>query len=87
MGRVAMIAGRKHAPQHLGRVLVLGLGKSGRAAAEYLLPLLGGRVDALAVAAGARTEESEAFAEAAAARGALVAFGDDAVAELAAQAG
>ncbi|MBX9035246.1 UDP-N-acetylmuramoyl-L-alanine--D-glutamate ligase [Gordonibacter massiliensis] len=87
MGRVAMIAGRKHAPQHLGRVLVLGLGKSGRAAVEYLLPLLGGRVDALAVAAGARTEESEAFAEAAVARGALVAFGDDAVAELAAQAG
>ena len=87
MARGDLIPGRKHAPQHLGRVLVLGLGKSGRAAVEYLLPLLGGRVDALAVAAGARTEASEAFAAEAAARGALVAFGDEAVTELAAQAG
>ena len=86
MARGDLIPGRKHAPQHLGRVLVLGLGKSGRAAVEYLLPLVGGRVDALAVAAGARTEASEAFAAEAAARGALVAFGDDAVAELAARA-
>ena len=72
MARGDLIPGRKHAPQHLGRVLVLGLGKSGRAAVEYLLPLLGGRVDALAVAAGARTEAAEAFAAEAAARGALV---------------
>ena len=63
MARGDLIPGRKHAPQHLGRV------------------------DALAVAAGARTEASEAFAAEAAARGALVAFGDEAVAELAAQAG
>ena len=48
-----LIANRKHAPHHLGRVLVLGLGKSGRAAVAYLLPLLDGRVEALAVAAGA----------------------------------
>ena len=40
------IANRKHAPHHLGRVLVLGLGKSGRAAVAYLLPLLDGRVEA-----------------------------------------
>ena len=48
-----LIANRKHAPHHLGRVLVLGLGKSGRAAVAYLLPLLDGRVEALAVAASA----------------------------------
>lgn len=87
MDNAGMIAGRKHAPQHLGRVLVLGLGKSGRAAVDYCLPLLGGRVEALAVAAGARTEDSEAFAAEAAAAGALVAYGDDAVAELVAQVG
>ena len=60
MEKSALIEGRKHAPRHLGRVLVLGLGKSGRAAVAYLLPLLGGRVEALAIAAGARTEASEA---------------------------
>ena len=64
-----LIANRKHAPHHLGRVLVLGLGKSGRAAVAYLLPLLDGRVEALAVAAGARSAASEEFAaEARAAR-------------------
>ena len=46
-----LIEGKKFAPEHLGRVLVLGLGKSGHAALDYLLPLLGTRVDALAVAA------------------------------------
>lgn len=81
------IANRKHAPHHLGRVLVLGLGKSGRAAVDYCLPLLGERVDVLAIAAGARTEASERFARTARAAGALVAFEDDAVASLAAEAG
>ena len=87
MEKSALIEGRKHAPRHLGRVLVLGLGKSGRAAVAYLLPLLGGRVEALAIAAGARTEASEAFADAARASGALVAFEDDAPGVLAAEAG
>lgn len=50
-----LIEGKKYAPEHLGRVLVLGLGKSGHAALDYLLPLLGTRVDALAVAAGGDT--------------------------------
>lgn len=81
------IANRKHAPHHLGRVLVLGLGKSGRAAVAYLLPLLDGRVEALAVAAGARSAASEEFAAEARAAGALVAFGDEAVGVLAAEAG
>ena len=82
MAGVDLIAGRKHAPRRLGRVLVLGLGKSGRAVVDYCLPLLGGRVRALAVAAGARTPAAEEAADAARAAGALVAFGDKAVREL-----
>ena len=81
------IANRKHAPHDLGRVLVLGLGKSGRAAADYCLALLGDRVQVLAIAAGARTDASEAFAAAAREAGALVAFEDEAVGQLKAEAG
>ena len=58
-----LIEGKKYAPEHLGRVLVLGLGKSGHAALDYLLPLLGTRVDALAVAAGGDTPTARADAE------------------------
>lgn len=65
---------RKHAPEKLGRVLVLGLGKSGRAAAGYLLDLLGSRVDALAIAAGPESDEARAWARDAEARGARVLF-------------
>lgn len=60
------VEGRKYAPEDLGRVLVLGLGKSGRAAIDYLLPLLGTRVRQLAVAAGASAAadgEARAFVE------------------------
>lgn len=39
-----MLAGKKHAPESLGRVLVLGLGKSGHDAVDYLMAQLGGRV-------------------------------------------
>ena len=63
----------------LGNVLVLGLGKSAAAVADYCLGLLGGRVSGLFVAAGARTEASEEAAARIAARGAVVAFGDDGV--------
>lgn len=80
-------ANRKHAPHHLGRVLVLGLGKSGRAAVEYFLPLMGDRVQKLAIAAGARTDASEDFARTACEAGALVAFEDDAVGQLAGEVG
>lgn len=83
MAAQELLAGRTCAPRNLGRVLVLGLGKSGRAATEYFQALLGSRVESLAVAAGARTEASEAFAAEAVRRGARVAFGDGAVAELA----
>ncbi len=72
-----MLEGRKHAPARLGRVLVLGLGKSGRAAINYLLPLVGGRVEALAVAAGASdaaTPEVRACVEGLRARGVAAEF-------------
>lgn len=85
MSLEAMIPGKKHAPERLGRVLVLGLGKSGRAVAQYCLEQLGGRVCSLAVAAGEQTESSEEFAALAAEQGAAVSFGDQAVIELAAQ--
>ena len=57
------IPGRKRAPQSLGRVLVLGLGKSGRVAAQYCAALLGTRVDALYVAAGSANDDARAFVE------------------------
>ena len=70
-----LIEGKKYAPEHLGRVLVLGLGKSGHAALDYLLPLLGTRVDALAVAAGGDTPAARADAERAKAAVPAVEFG------------
>ena len=82
-----LIEGKKHAPENLGRVLVLGLGKSGLAAVDYLLPLIGGRVERLAIAAGAENEASRQAAARAEAAGAAVAFGDDAVAPLTEEAG
>lgn len=77
-----LIEGKKYAPEHLGRILVLGLGKSGHAVLDYLLPLLGTRISALAVAAGGDTPAARADAERAKAAGAVVAFGNDAVAPL-----
>lgn len=87
MAGCGMLAGTKRAPAVLGRVLVLGLGKSGHDAAEYCLRLLGGRVTHLAIAAGGRTAAAEELAARAAAAGAAVAFGDDAVPALAKAAG
>ena len=59
----SLIPGKKHAPLNLGRVLVVGLGKSGMAAVEYCSALLGGRVEALTVSAGKRNPKAEAFVE------------------------
>ena len=70
----------------LGNVIVLGLGKSGSAVVDYCLPLLGGRVDGLYIAAGKRTAASEEIVRRACEAGAIAAFGDDAVDELAAKA-
>ncbi|MBQ9041495.1 MAG: hypothetical protein IJ111_01630, partial [Eggerthellaceae bacterium] len=49
--------------EHIGNVLVLGLGKSGKSVARYCAALLGTRVDALFIAAGARNDDSVAFVE------------------------
>lgn len=73
------LEGRKLAPANLGRVLVLGLGKSGRAVADYCLGLLGGRVEALAVAAGAPSSDAEAWAQTAREHGAVVLFDHEAI--------
>jgi len=53
-----MLPGRKQAPETLGHVLILGLGKSGRAAAEYCLALVGGRVESVTIAAGVDNESN-----------------------------
>lgn len=73
----------RRGPERLGSVLVLGLGKSGMAVAEYCLPLLDGRVEGVYVAAGERKPETEDAAARIADLGAHVAFGDGAVDELA----
>ncbi|HIT45329.1 MAG TPA: UDP-N-acetylmuramoyl-L-alanine--D-glutamate ligase [Candidatus Aphodovivens excrementavium] len=69
----------------LGTVLILGLGKSGTAVAEYCMGLLGSRVAGVYIAAGKKTPESEAFAERVACREVRVAFGDEGVSQLAAE--
>lgn len=79
MGTATLETTHKHAPQTLGRVLILGLGKSGQAAARYCANLLGGCVHELYVAAGVPSAASEAFARELAAVGATVAFGDEAL--------
>ena len=78
-----MLAGKKHAPESLGRVLVLGLGKSGHDAVDYLMAQLGGRVAQLAVFGGQPNAASDAYAVKARDRGAIVEFGEGAVERLA----
>ena len=65
--------------EHLGRVLVLGLGKSGKSVARYCAGLIGSRVDSLFIAAGAENDDSRAFVESLAGDGVSYAFGDDAL--------
>lgn len=65
---------KKHAPESLGAVLVLGLGKSGTAAASYCAALLGTRVSKLVIAAGEATDASRAAAQEFQEKGAEVLF-------------
>ena len=58
----------------MGRVLIIGLGKSGRIAARYCLDLLGTRVQSVAIAAGSFNEEAAAFADLCRDKGATVLF-------------
>lgn len=78
-----LLEDRKYAPKNLGRVLVLGLGKSGRSAVSYCANLLGSRVETLDVAAGAENQAAHdflaAYTDDARVR---VAFGDDGVKQL-----
>lgn len=68
------IEGRKAAAATLGDVLVLGLGKSGKAVARYCLDLLGSRVNSLTIAAGEPNDDARAFARECERRGAKVYF-------------
>ena len=65
---------KKYAPRLLGKVAVLGIGKSGRAVSWYCAELLGSRVESLTVYAGASSEEGQAFAKQLTDRGARVLF-------------
>lgn len=74
MDQSAFLNGRKQARTQLGRVLVLGLGVSGKACVNYLLDLLNTRVEGLTVMAGPSNAAALAWAESAKARGAQVLF-------------
>lgn len=69
-----ILPGSHAAAARLGDVLVLGLGKSGCAAADYLLDRLGGRVSSVAIAAGPDNDYSRERGAAFEARGARVLF-------------
>lgn len=70
---------RKSAPERLGCVLVLGLGRSGKACVDYLRPLVGGRVEALAIAAGEPTPEARRWAAAQEGAGTDIRFDHEAI--------
>ena len=59
-----LLPGRRFACRHLGNVLVLGLGVSGKALVEYLTPLIGSRVTSLCVLGGNGTDDNRAWASA-----------------------
>lgn len=63
MGRdfTDIVPEKKYAKKQLGRILILGLGKSGRAAFRYCYDLLGTRVESLHVAAGDKNRDSQEF--------------------------
>ena len=80
-GGHAFLGASRRGAASLGSVLILGLGKSGKAAARYCCELLGSRVSRMFVAAGAETDDSHAFLDELASTGAAFdyAFGDDAL--------
>ncbi|MBO4353241.1 MAG: UDP-N-acetylmuramoyl-L-alanine--D-glutamate ligase [Eggerthellaceae bacterium] len=82
-----MVNDAKHsktgAQGHIGDVLVLGLGKSGKSVVRYCAQLLGSRVTSMFVAAGAFNADSQEFCESFATQGVEYAFGDDALTPLA----
>ncbi len=74
MSAARYLADRKLAPENLGRVLVLGLGVSGKACAMYLLGLLESRVDELVVYAGPSSDAARSLAAPLEERGVRVEF-------------
>ena len=69
---VSFDVSKKHAPTVLGDVLVLGLGKSGKAASTYFTKQLGSRVASLTVYAGASSTQAQDFAKSLTSQGAVV---------------
>lgn len=65
---------KKYAPTTLGAVLVLGLGKSGKAASAYCANLIGTRVSSLTVYAGASSSQALEFSQGLRKAGAHVIF-------------
>lgn len=70
----SIVEGTHAASANVGDVLILGLGKSGRAAATYCLKLLGTRVNSVTIAAGEKNDDALAFAQTCEAAGAHVYF-------------
>lgn len=77
-----MMENRKHAPASLGDVLVLGLGKSGRATAEYCLKAAAGRVRSVTIAAGPDAESNRRQGAEFAGLGARVFYGEEVPAQV-----
>ena len=71
---VSFDVSKKHAPTVLGDVLVLGLGKSGKAASTYFAKQLGSRVASLTVYAGTSSVQAQDFAKSLTSQGAVVLF-------------
>ncbi len=54
---------KKYAPLHLGKVLILGLGKTGQALSMYCSGLVGERITSLTIAAGDFSKSAQAFVD------------------------
>ena len=63
MIEVALDTSKKYAPINLGRVLILGLGKTGQAVSKYCAELVGSRIESLTIAAGAFSEPAQSFVD------------------------
>ena len=74
MTEVALDASKKYAPCKLGKVLVLGLGKTGQAVSTYCASQVGDRVESLTIFAGAGSEDARAFVQTLPEQGVTVCF-------------
>lgn len=76
MPDVKLIDNRNFAPENLGEVCVLGLGKTGEVVSRYLCELLGKRVENVHVYAGEKKEFAMRVADKLLKKGATVSFDD-----------